>query len=180
MQGEMKLQIDRMIAKFFSSLPVDEQLNFSVAVTIMSVQRKWRQRMKAHKVTPPSWLHCRPGPFLGLDYWHADCLTPAKMALCQMLLMRQQAETTAEGAGHLLHCEQTSHSLPWDYAKPGHGLGIHLLSRGLSRSLKLPHSHHHWDLTTKTKLHPMTTLYCVDTVADQVLCKPMTSSAVLS
>lgn len=50
MQGEMKLQIDRMIAKFFSSLPVDEQLNFSVAVTVMSVQRKWRQRMKAHKV----------------------------------------------------------------------------------------------------------------------------------
>lgn len=48
-QGEMKLQIDRMIAKFFSSLPVDEQLNFSVAVTVMSVQRKWRQRMKAHK-----------------------------------------------------------------------------------------------------------------------------------
>ena len=46
----MKLQIDRMIAKFFSSLPVDEQLNFSVAVTVMSVQRKWRQRMKAHKV----------------------------------------------------------------------------------------------------------------------------------
>ena len=46
----MKLQIDRMIAKFFSSLPVDEQLNFSVAVTVMSVQRNWRQRMKAHKV----------------------------------------------------------------------------------------------------------------------------------
>ena len=52
LQGEMKLQIDRMIAKFFSSLPVDEQLNFSVAVTVMSVQRKWRQRMKAHKVRP--------------------------------------------------------------------------------------------------------------------------------
>ena len=49
LQGEMKLQIDRMIAKFFSSLPADEQLNFSVAVTVMSVQRKWRQRMKAHK-----------------------------------------------------------------------------------------------------------------------------------
>ena len=48
-QGEMKLQIDRMIAKLFSSLPVDEQLNFSMAVTVMSVQRKWRQRMKAHK-----------------------------------------------------------------------------------------------------------------------------------
>lgn len=39
-----------MIAKFFSSLPVGEQLNFSVAVTVMSVQRKWRQRTKAHKV----------------------------------------------------------------------------------------------------------------------------------
>lgn len=56
-QGEMKLQIDRMIAKFFSSLPVDEQLNFSVAVTVMSVQRKWRQRMKAHKV---GFRHCIP------------------------------------------------------------------------------------------------------------------------
>lgn len=55
----MKLQIDRMIAKFFSSLPVDEQLNFSVAVTVMSVQRKWRQRMKAHKV-------CRPQKFVVL------------------------------------------------------------------------------------------------------------------
>ena len=67
-QGEMKLQIDRMIAKFFSSLPVDEQLNFSVAVTVMSVQRQWRQRMKAHKVTPPSsCLHCRPGFFLDLN-----------------------------------------------------------------------------------------------------------------
>ena len=53
-QGEMKLQIDRMIAKFFSSLPVDEQLNFSVAVTVMSVQRKWRQRMKAHKARLPT------------------------------------------------------------------------------------------------------------------------------
>ena len=56
MQGEMKLQIDRMIAKFFSSLPVDEQLNFSVAVTVMSVQRKWRQRMKAHKVSQSGLL----------------------------------------------------------------------------------------------------------------------------
>lgn len=54
----MKLQIDRMIAKFFSSLPVDEQLNFSVAVTVMSVQRKWRLRMKAHKAcTHPHMLH---------------------------------------------------------------------------------------------------------------------------
>ncbi len=67
MQGEMKLQIDRMIAKFFSSLPVDKQLNFSVAVTVMSVQRKWRQRMKAHKVIPPSCRHYTSGPFLGLD-----------------------------------------------------------------------------------------------------------------
>ena len=57
----MKLQIDRMIAKFFSSLPVDEQLNFSVAVTVMSVQRKWRQRMKAHKVCrPQNFVHLPP------------------------------------------------------------------------------------------------------------------------
>lgn len=63
-QGEMKLQIDRMIAKFFSSLPVDEQLNFSVAVTVMSVQRKWRQRMKAHKVCslPMSAVLCQAAP----------------------------------------------------------------------------------------------------------------------
>lgn len=62
----MKLQIDRMIAKFFSSLPVDEQLNFSVAVTVMSVQRKWRQRMKAHKVCIFAFitLHAQAGPVL--------------------------------------------------------------------------------------------------------------------
>lgn len=54
MQGEMKLQIDRMIAKFFANLPQDEQLNFSVAVTVMRVQRKWRQRMKVQKVRQPA------------------------------------------------------------------------------------------------------------------------------
>lgn len=51
-QGEMKLQIDRMIAKFFSGLPADEQLNFSVAVTVMKVQRKWRARMRTLRVRP--------------------------------------------------------------------------------------------------------------------------------
>ena len=46
----MKLQIDRMIAKFFAGLPNDEQLNFSVAVTVMKVQRKWRARMRTLRV----------------------------------------------------------------------------------------------------------------------------------
>ena len=62
----MKLQIDRMIAKFFSSLPVDEQLNFSVAVTVMSVQRKWRHCMKAHKVTHLTFCTRQVVPFLVL------------------------------------------------------------------------------------------------------------------
>ena len=76
----MKLQIDRMIAKFFSSLPVDEQLNFSVAVTVMSVQRKWRQRMKAHKVCSLT--------FFAVLFRHC-CVLPCNMVISKSRSMAQ-------------------------------------------------------------------------------------------
>ncbi len=70
LQGEMKLQIDRMIAKFFAGLPNDEQLNFSVAVTVMKVQRKWRARMRTLRVSFCTFMndelkHVQSVPFRG-------------------------------------------------------------------------------------------------------------------
>lgn len=44
------LQIDRLVTRAFKNLKADEVLNFSVAVTVMRVQRKWRARMRAAKL----------------------------------------------------------------------------------------------------------------------------------
>jgi hypothetical protein len=44
------LQIDRLVSRAFRNLKADEVLNFSVAVTVMRVQRKWRARMRAAKL----------------------------------------------------------------------------------------------------------------------------------
>lgn len=44
------LQIDRLVNRAFKNLKADEVLNFSVAVTVMRVQRKWRARMRAAKL----------------------------------------------------------------------------------------------------------------------------------
>ncbi|GIL78272.1 hypothetical protein Vretifemale_7701, partial [Volvox reticuliferus] len=50
-EGAIKEQIDRLVNKFFRELPTqDEMLNFSVAITVMKVQRKWRTRMRASKL----------------------------------------------------------------------------------------------------------------------------------
>ncbi|KAK9823801.1 hypothetical protein WJX72_005586 [[Myrmecia] bisecta] len=49
-EGEMKNQIERMIQKFFAHLHLDEELNFSVAVVVMRVQRKWRAKMRANRI----------------------------------------------------------------------------------------------------------------------------------
>ncbi|GIL57898.1 hypothetical protein Vafri_13128 [Volvox africanus] len=50
-EGAIKEQIDRLVNKFFRELPTqDEMLNFSVAITVMKVQRKWRTRMRAAKL----------------------------------------------------------------------------------------------------------------------------------
>jgi hypothetical protein len=43
-------QIDRLVSRAFKNLKADEVLNFSVAVTVMRVQRKWRARMRAAKL----------------------------------------------------------------------------------------------------------------------------------
>jgi hypothetical protein len=43
-------QIDRLVSRAFRNLKADEVLNFSVAVTVMRVQRKWRARMRAAKL----------------------------------------------------------------------------------------------------------------------------------
>lgn len=44
------VQIDRLVSRAFRNLKADEVLNFSVAVTVMRVQRKWRARMRAAKL----------------------------------------------------------------------------------------------------------------------------------
>ncbi|KAG2432797.1 hypothetical protein HXX76_008531 [Chlamydomonas incerta] len=50
-EGAIKEQIDRLVDKFFHELAAqDEMLNFSVAITVMKVQRKWRTRMRAAKL----------------------------------------------------------------------------------------------------------------------------------
>jgi hypothetical protein len=54
------------VAKHFHGLKSDEVLNFSVAITVMRVQRKWRARMRAAQLkrkkdartaraAPPDW-----------------------------------------------------------------------------------------------------------------------------
>ncbi|GLI63280.1 hypothetical protein VaNZ11_006186 [Volvox africanus] len=50
-EGAIKEHMDRLVNKFFRELPTqDEMLNFSVAITVMKVQRKWRTRMRAAKL----------------------------------------------------------------------------------------------------------------------------------
>jgi hypothetical protein len=60
-------QIDALVARHFRGLKSDNLLNFSVAMTVMAVQRKWRARMKvvqlkrkkearaARGMSVPSW-----------------------------------------------------------------------------------------------------------------------------
>lgn len=48
--GLLKDQIDRLVSRAFRGMRSDEVLNFSVAVTVMRVQRKWRARMRAAKL----------------------------------------------------------------------------------------------------------------------------------
>jgi hypothetical protein len=43
-------QINKLVTRAFRNLKADEVLNFSVAVTVMRVQRKWRARMRAAKM----------------------------------------------------------------------------------------------------------------------------------
>lgn len=43
-------QINKLVSRAFRNLKADEVLNFSVAVTVMRVQRKWRARMRAAKM----------------------------------------------------------------------------------------------------------------------------------
>jgi hypothetical protein len=44
------VQINKLVTRAFRNLKADEVLNFSVAVTVMRVQRKWRARMRAAKM----------------------------------------------------------------------------------------------------------------------------------
>lgn len=61
LSGAIKEQIDRLVDKFFHDLAAqDEMLNFSVAITVMKVQRKWRTRMRAAKLRrKKQWRHDR-------------------------------------------------------------------------------------------------------------------------
>eukprot|EP00775_Hariotina_reticulata_P006841 gene6841-7059_t len=60
-QGILKDQIDRLVARAFKNLKADEVLNFSVAVTVMRVQRKWRSRMRAAKLKRKRELRAERG-----------------------------------------------------------------------------------------------------------------------
>ena len=44
--GAVKSQLDKMTKRFFKDLKDDELLNFSVAVVVMKVQRRWRSRVR--------------------------------------------------------------------------------------------------------------------------------------
>lgn len=57
----MLLQIDRLVTRAFRNLKADEVLNFSVAVTVMRVQRKWRARMRAAKMKRKKEVWCAVG-----------------------------------------------------------------------------------------------------------------------
>lgn len=58
--GALKEQLDRLVEKFFRNLQSDEMLNFSVAVTVGRVQRKWRARMRAAKLMrKKAWRNAR-------------------------------------------------------------------------------------------------------------------------
>lgn len=49
--GALKEQIEQLVEKFFRDLNKDnEQMNFSAAVSVMLIQRKWRTRMRAHRL----------------------------------------------------------------------------------------------------------------------------------
>lgn len=49
-QGEIKNQLDRLTDKFFNTLPMDSALNFSSAVMVPRIERKWRARFQAKKL----------------------------------------------------------------------------------------------------------------------------------
>lgn len=49
-QGQIKNQLDKLIEKFFNDLPVDDPLNFSTAVLVPRLERRWRARLNAKKV----------------------------------------------------------------------------------------------------------------------------------
>ncbi|GMH39581.1 hypothetical protein BSKO_07479 [Bryopsis sp. KO-2023] len=49
-QGEIKNQLDRLIEKFFNDLPLDAPLNFSSAVMVPRIERKWRARFQTKKL----------------------------------------------------------------------------------------------------------------------------------
>lgn len=49
------------MTRAFRNLKADEVLNFSVAVTVMRVQRKWRARMRAAKMKRKKEVWCAAG-----------------------------------------------------------------------------------------------------------------------
>lgn len=48
-EGALRDELDRMVTRKFKDLTADEYLNFSVAVSVMRIQRKWRARVRANK-----------------------------------------------------------------------------------------------------------------------------------
>jgi hypothetical protein len=55
------------VSRAFRNLKADEVLNFSVAVTVMRVQRKWRARMRAAKLKRKREVRVSIMP--AVDWW---------------------------------------------------------------------------------------------------------------
>jgi hypothetical protein len=49
--GLLKEQIDTLVARFFAGFEgLDQEINFTAAVSTAMIQRKWRARSRAHKL----------------------------------------------------------------------------------------------------------------------------------
>ena len=129
----MKLQIDRMIAKFFAGLPNDEQLNFSVAVTVMKVQRKWRARMRTLRVSFCTLADVlieavsvrallRQG-LMSLAFCGRACLSASGLPAC--FTIGQQADGAVQRQGSL---QSRQLCVCWLNTCPVSNLGFHLAS----------------------------------------------------
>ncbi|KAF8072369.1 NaCP60E [Scenedesmus sp. PABB004] len=85
-EGILKDQIDRLVFRAFRGLKADEVLNFSVAVTVMRVQRKWRARMRAAKLKRKREFRAERG--VAPEY--ADVVA-GRDAVMKAALLRRQA-----------------------------------------------------------------------------------------
>ncbi|KAI8464917.1 MAG: Ion transport protein-domain-containing protein [Monoraphidium minutum] len=87
-EGLLKDQIDRLVARAFKGMRSDEVLNFSVAVTVMRVQRKWRARMRAAKLKRKKETRAERG----VVPTYADIVAARDTVLRQAIAARQEGD----------------------------------------------------------------------------------------